>query len=75
MPPGSSTQNVVGNLRAFMEYFRARISEIAQEEHTIIAVKMCIELEKKQPRFYKIIKSQVNGLEELVKKYREIFSL
>lgn len=70
LPIGTTTIiNLTATLRDLIEYFRARISSIAQEEHTYIACLMGDELKRKQPKFYEYICEHVKGFDKLIEQY------
>lgn len=58
LPIGTTTTiNASFPLGALIEYFKARNSGIAQNEHTYIANQMEEQIKSKQPKFYDIIES------------------
>ena len=70
LPIGITTKiNATMDLRAMIDYFRARISDIAMAEHTYMVALMARELRDKQPKFYDYVSSQVNGLDECIDEY------
>jgi len=70
LPIGITTKiNATMDLRAMIDYFRARISDIAMAEHTYMVALMANELRGRQPKFYCYISSQVDGLVECIKEY------
>ena len=70
LPIGITTKiNATMDLRAMIDYFRARISDIAMAEHTYMVALMAREIKIKQPKFYDYISSQVNGLDDCIDEY------
>ena len=70
LPIGITTKiNATMDLRAMIDYFRARISGIAMAEHTYMVALMAQEIKTKQPKFYDYISSQVNGLDDCIEEY------
>ena len=70
LPIGICTKiNATMSLRAMIEYFRARTSDIAMAEHTHLVALMAQEMMDQQYRFYNFLCSQVNGLDDIRKEY------
>ena len=70
LPIGITTKiNATMDLRAMIDYFRARISDIAMAEHTYMVALMAREIKEKQPKFYEHISSQVRGLDDCIDEY------
>jgi len=55
----TTTINMVTDLGALSDYIKARTSEIAQDEHTVVVEAIIEELKTKQPLFYRIISGEI----------------
>jgi len=60
-PLGLETYVVItGNLRVWIEYFKARKQEIAQKEHRILVDKIIAAYEQAEPEMWSLIKEKFN---------------
>ena len=75
MPMGTCTKiSITMRLRDMIAYVKDRTSDIAQDEHTYIVVLMLKELQKKQPKFYKIVKLLAPGCEKTMLEYTKRYA-
>lgn len=70
MPMGTCTTISVNmRLRDMIAYFKGRTSGIAQDEHTYMVYKMIEEIQSKEPLWFSFLCSNIENLEEKMKKY------